>query len=304
MEPFDSLIIFAASMASLVVTSEATVMSAESLSHRLRLPQVVVGMFFLAIGTSLPELAITAFAALEGEAKIVLAMLPGANVSDATLVLGVAGLFGAITIRKKDAWPLVAASLMSAAVSAAALISGRLDAAFGVFAILMFAASTYFLVRENHGRRARAHGNVMHHAAVVVASIGGVLLSSHFVVASTIGISGLFGIPEALIAGLVIAFGTTLPEMAVSSIAMAEKRFSLALGNVAGSLITNLGLILGVASLSASFPLAAEDVMFFSASLIAGLLTAAISLRRRLHPHESLGLLFVYIMFFVLMLAK
>jgi cation:H+ antiporter len=139
-------------------------------------------------------------------------------------------------------------------------------------------------------------GTIAVEALTLLAGIALLLVSARFVTDSAIGAVGLLGLHPAII-GIVIALGTTLPEMTVSVTAVRRKHASMALGTALGSLITNLGLILGLASLAAPIAINGTEGLILAWAVASSLASLAIVRRGRISRKQAWLLLILYVLF-------
>ena len=277
-----------------------------ALAGRFRVPEFVVGLTIVAIGTSMPELAVSFFAALEGSADISIGNVVGSNIFNVYAALGVCGLFAPMLFTRSNVRRDIPLCI---AVSALFLIvvatGGNINRTEGIILLVSYIAILYFTIRADRKRLMEQSCEVddtptMPIWRIVVWIVGGLLgliYGGQYCVESASAIARSLGVSEATIAITLIAGGTSLPELASSLVSILRGSPSLALGNILGSNIANILLILGVCSTIT--PLQLGDVTMVDIAIavsapVALLITALIIGRNKLTRIESLALLAIY----------
>ena len=277
-----------------------------ALAGRFRVPEFVVGLTIVAIGTSMPELAVSFFAALEGSADISIGNVVGSNVFNVYAALGVCGLFAPMLFTRSNVRRDIPLCI---AISALFLIvvatGGNINRTEGIILLASYIAMLYFTIRADRKRLMEQSCEVddtptMPIWRIVVWIVGGLLgliYGGQYCVESASAIARSLGVSEATIAITLIAGGTSLPELASSLVSILRGSPSLALGNILGSNIANILLILGVCSTIT--PLQLGDVTMVDIAIavsapVALLITALIIGRNKLTRIESLAFLAIY----------
>lgn len=259
----DGLIPIVMGLVALSAGGESLVRGSSRLAGALGIPRVVVGLTVVAIGTSAPELAVGIKAALAGRSEIVVGNVVGSNILNVLLVLGVSALILPLVVDRslvrRDAPLLVGVSgLVYLLVLDGSL--GRLEgAALLAGGLLYLAWLTRVGLRESRGNGAaiRAQedapttqrtGNIPLSILLVVLGGGALVLGSRWLVDGATGIAQALGVSELVIGLTVVAIGTSLPEIATSVIAAICGERDIAVGNVVGSNLFNLLLVLGASA--------------------------------------------------------
>lgn len=245
-----SIAVLFVSLAVLAKASETSVHHATRLSKALGISEITVGFIFLAVMTSLPELAVTVFSGLSGS-TLGVATLFGSNIADIAIVFAAMAFVATFYISKKDLMGIEQALLLTAIVALFALVLGGVNFTFGVFAVLIFAGVSYMLVKEGYARDGKSAGRkgAAKQFSALLISVVVVVLSADFITKSSIEIAQAFSMSEAIIGATIVAVGTSLPELAVSVQAIRYRRPQIAVGNIIGSLVANLTLLLGIGGL-------------------------------------------------------
>jgi len=293
----------------LIKTSHWVINSAIKIAKFARLSELVIGFLFIAIATSLPELAVSISAVASGDVGVSIGNLLGSNIADIALIVGIAAFFGPVVIKKKMLKDISTILFLTSLVLILLLAMTFASQFIGLILLSIFLAFVYFSVKKKHtvpvgraeipikdyGTRARA---LIKTIIVFVVGIGGVFLSSRLIVDSASNIALSLGIAEAVIGASAVAIGTSLPELAVDLSAIKAKRWGLALGDAMGSTLTNLTLVLGFVLTVSPF---AVDISIFETLLLFVLLTN-ITLwffltRGKLERFHGIVLLFLYQIF-------
>lgn len=240
------------SLAFLVYSSRIVLDSSVNISRYFRLGEFAVGFILIAISTSLPELAVTLSAATMNEGSLLLGNIVGSNISDILLVLGFSALMGAVVIKGKELQSTAQILLMITIVPLILLASGEITFFGGLILILVFGIYVFFVSKSEititEEKRAGQEKKI---TALVLFGIGMavLLVSSHFTVESSIAIAKELGISTTIIGLTIIALGTSLPELMVNIQALKERHAELAFGNIMGSAVANLTLVMGAGAL-------------------------------------------------------
>jgi len=305
-----SLLVFAASLALLLLAARYFTLSAERVGLALGMSPFAIGVLIVAAGTSLPELVASIVATSRGSSEIVIGNVLGANLSNLLLVTGVVAV-AASGVRLGEQYILIDLHFLvgSALLLALALRDGVLGRVEGLVLLVAFAVYLLYLIREGRtetdltlggdAAAERAPAPFPWRDVVVLAlGAGFIYLGASYTIASLETIARLAGVAPDLVALTLLSLGTTLPELVVSATAARAGKADVAIGNVLGSCVFNTLVVTGTASLVS--PLVATQEMrelplpvFGAGSVLFYLLT----LDKRVSRWEGLLLLLVYAMF-------
>ncbi len=267
-------VLFVAGLVLLVGGAEVMVRGASRLATTLGISPLVVGLTVVAFGTSSPELAVGVASAVGGNADIALGNVVGSNIANILLVLGLAALVMPVTtgirIVRREVPIMIAASLALWLMAAAGSI-GRLE---GVLLLAAILAYTIYLVRasrqetayiraEFSGEYGDGHGPRVVATNLVLAIVGlaMLLLGAQWIVDGAVAFATSLGIPELIVGLTIVAIGTSLPEIATSVLAGLRGHRDIAVGNVVGSCIFNILMVLGASALVSPQPIAVSPTM-------------------------------------------
>ena len=289
------------------VAGEALLRGAVTVASALRVPPLIIGLTIIAFGTSAPELTVSIDAALLGQPDISLGNVIGSNIANILLVLGMMAAVRPFTVDNstlaRDGAVMLAVSVLLVVLGYIGLISRVL----GGILLVMLAAYTVWLYRASRSQldsdetdaevaENNLPGGLPVGVPVLLLGLVGIVWGADKMVTGAILMAQHFGISEAIIGLSIVAIGTSLPELAVSLVASLRGHAGLAVGNIIGSNISNILLILGSTALVAPLPfagmLAARDVLMMLAVALLGFYF--MSSGRRMSRGEGLACLALY----------
>ena len=296
------IIELAAGILFLVKGSDIFIDGAVGVAKKLGVSEHMIGLTLVAFATSLPELAVSSIASFNNAEGIAIGNVIGSNVANICLVLGIAALIMNLKTTKetrRDAIFMTAVTFLLFAVIAFDGVVDRYDAAIFLIIYALFIFYLYRTHKENVEIEVEK-GSYVKDIVLVILGAAGVMLGAHFLVESGVGIAELLGISDLVIGLTMVALGTSLPELASSVAAALKKKHGIAVGNVVGSNIINILLVLGVAGLIN--PIRAGDVMHFTMPfLLLVSVIAAIFASRKIGKKEGMFLLALYALFVIIL---
>ncbi|MEZ4396719.1 MAG: calcium/sodium antiporter [Candidatus Krumholzibacteriia bacterium] len=263
--PVADLLILFLGLALLVGGGEVLVRGATALARSLGVSPLVIGLTVVAFGTSAPELAVNITAALRGQGGISFGNVVGSNIANIGLILGISALVRPLAVQRSLArreLPFMLAASLGATLLALETVADRAGGLGAVDGVLLLAGFVVFLVAMlRAARRDRARDPFLRGAEerageggamglplaslLTLAGLAGVIGGGHWTVEGATAIARHLGISEAVIGLSIVAIGTSLPELVTSLVAARHGESDLAVGNVVGSNIFNLLLVLG-----------------------------------------------------------
>jgi len=239
------------------------VQGSSSLAKKLGVPSLVIGLTVVAFGTSLPELVVNIIAAISGNAEIAFGNVVGSNLANLLLILGLTATVMSLKVEKSTIWKQLPFSLLAGIVVLLFSSTFYLDSLGlqyiyrfeGIILLLFFVIFLYYVYELSKGNRVLEdpklkikrdpYGKII---LYIVVGLIGLYLGGEWTVNGAISIAKFFGMSEYFISLTIVAIGTSLPELITSIIAAIRKDVDLAVGNIIGSNIFNLFLVLGVSS--------------------------------------------------------
>lgn len=247
-------------LAVIVFSAEWLVAGAVTIAKRFKISDFVIGAVIIGVGTSFPELVVSSIGAIEGNSDIAIGNVVGSNIFNTLGILSLTAMIMPVAVSKEnrrfDLPFCIGLSLLTLLlvfnffVGDAAAVIGRVD---GFILLLVFGLFMWYSLRSNKKENVVVEMVVTNKqlsigVGKVFIGLGALIVASRFFLDNAILIAEAWGVNEAFIAITLVACGTSLPELAASLVAAAKKNTQLALGNVIGSNIFNLSLILGTAS--------------------------------------------------------
>jgi cation:H+ antiporter len=257
------IILFVVGLGLLVGGGEALVRGATSLARAWGLPPAVIGLTVVAMGTSLPELAVGLLAALQGQPDLAVGNVIGSNIFNVTAALGITAVICTLPVRGSAVrleWPVMFAASGAAVLVLRDSFVDRVEAGVLLSALVLFTAySVRIARREITGEEklefetevaglATARGNAALAAGLVLLGIVLLVVGGHSLVTGAVSMARQLGLSERVIGLTVVAIGTGTPELAASIVAAMRKQTDVAVANMIGSNIFN---VLGILSITA-----------------------------------------------------
>jgi cation:H+ antiporter len=255
-----------------------------SLAKILGVSDLLIGLTVVAMGTSLPEMFIDVTAAIKGNTGLVIGDLIGSNVTNILLILGVSAVIFPLQIHRGVIWREIPFTFIAAFlvlllgndrfIEGGSSMLGRID---GLVMLSFMAIYLYYLISVNNKatftkETGHKRAGVVKPISLVIAGVLGLSFGARLIVTAAVFIAGKMHISETMIGLTVIALGSSLPELTASIVAALKKRPDLALGNIVGSNIVNIFLVLGVCSVIRPLPLRPQDNFAIVIAILASVL--------------------------------
>ena len=266
--------------------------SAVAIAQRAKISNFIIGLTIVGIGTSAPELFVSIQSALTGHGDIAMGNVLGSNIANVFLILGVTATILPFAIdkmqRRRDIPFGIAAALLVLLLANDSLIPGigenllsRLD---GIFLLIVFVVYMAFVIlrkgknptealaeADEEATSSLTGKNVLLLWAIAAISLGALLWGGNMFLDSAKSLAAAWGMSEAVISITIVAVGTSLPELITAIIAACKKNPQLALGNVIGSNVFNLLMILGVSSTIHPYALTTINIVDYLMALFAAI---------------------------------
>lgn len=308
------LLLLALGSVGLYFGAEWLVKGASGLARAVGITPMAVGLTVVAYGTSMPELVVSTVSAVEGKSALALGNVIGSNIANLGVILGLTALIAPPDVKGGLMRRELPAVLASTAALPLLLWDGRVGRLEGALLLLGALAFTRVTLRAVSPGDAPRHSDAepppaeSRLALVAFVVLGLVLLlgGGKLFVDGAVGLARFFGMSERLVGLTVVAIGTSLPELAASLVAALRGHSEIAVGNVLGSNIFNVLLILGVAALARPVETPFASVRFDLLVLGALSVVAAVSMRtaRRIQRSEGALLVCAYAAFLLALAVK
>ena len=283
---------------------------ASRIALRLGISPFVVGLTVVGFGTSMPEFAVSVVASLRGSGGLSLGNAVGSNIMNLLLVLGVAAVLAPIHVlgSRRALWRDLLFGLVPAAILIVSAWDGDIERSWAVLLLLVFAtfiAVTCIQARRGEGAPTVVTGNPIRHGFMTVVGIVVLVTGSEMMVSGGVDLARRFGVSDAIIGLTIVAFGTSLPELATSVTAALKGQSEISVGNVLGSNVFNLGLIVGTAftirPMTVPSIVIRHDIPFLiAATLVVGIVVLRDRKISRLEGTGMLVTVAAYLMFVII----
>jgi cation:H+ antiporter len=307
--------------------AEWLVKGSSSLARSLGVTPIVIGLTVVAFGTSAPELVVSVISSIKGKSMIAVGNVVGSNICNIALVLGMAAIFQPITshrsVIKRDIPLMLGISIYLLLLSLNSKL-GRVEGATLFGGIILYTFFNYYIAMKESKQASTAElvttefeveeieyvASRTRQVVLILAGIIGVVAGAQIVVESAVKIMKILGVSEKFIGLTIVAFGTSLPELATSVVAALRKEMDISIGNLVGSNVFNILSVLGAASLLRPIPIPGG---FFESGLIIDymvmMLTSLlpwIMMRKTLTVSRGNGLILLlcYVAYLVFLIVK
>jgi cation:H+ antiporter len=249
----------------LVFSGDWLVRGGASLAKRFKVSPMVIGVTIISLGTSAPELVVSLQAAVTGHPDISIGNVLGSNIANIALVLGVTALIIIIPVRRKTIWFDWSVMILAALLFFVFASDFTLSLWEGIILVVFLIAYVLYSLISSRNAMKNAVPEIPPYAlglsiGIVIISILGLVLGSHFLVEGASNIAYKLGVSERVISISVIAFGTSVPELATSVMAARRKELDISVGNLIGSNIFNIFGILGITAIVTDIPVSKESL--------------------------------------------
>lgn len=299
-----NIVLLVVGFAMLVKGADWFVEGAAGIASKLKIPQLVIGLTIVAMGTSAPEAAVSITAALKDNASIAIGNVVGSNILNVLMILGIAAIIVSMSIQKstvKIEIPfMIGITVLLIVMGKTGEQISRLEGVILWVLFLTYLAYLFFLARKNKEEDVEETRSVW--KLLVFMVLGGVfvVLGSNFTVDSATIIARTVGISEHFIGLTIIAFGTSLPELVTSVAAARKGNADIAVGNIVGSNIFNILFILGTTALITPIPYAPAFIIDGIVAVAAGIvLWLAVFKKLELKRGWGIAMLVLYAAYFV-----
>lgn len=296
------IFLFVVSLAVLVKSADYFTKYSEKFGKGLGIPQFIIGVTIVSIGTSLPELATSIVSVFAGNTEIVAGNAIGSNIANILLVVGLSALVARKMIVQRSLINLDAPLLAS--VTGLAIFTmwdGVVTYKEGILLVLSYIIYSLYSIYSHSGEdgnkkiKRKFKGKAL---LLIIVSAIFVYLGANYTIDSVIEISNILNINSSIIALSAIAIGTSLPEVLVSVMAARKKQYEMALGNVFGSNIFNIAMVIGIPSFISELSVSTDTILLAVPFVIlATLLYVISSISQKIHNWEGAMYLIIYLFF-------
>jgi len=247
--------------------AEWLVKGSSSLARSLGVTPIVIGLTVVAFGTSAPELVVSLISSIQGKSMIAVGNVVGSNICNIALVLGLSAVFNPIksdpSVVRRDIPIMLAISLYLLLLTFNSRL-GRIEGATLFAGIILYTYMNYYLAKKEKAGAAEIESELEEigfiasrpkQVILILLGIAGVVGGAQIVVENAVLIMKILGVDEKFIGLTIVAFGTSLPELATSVVAAMRGEMDISIGNLVGSNVFNIMSVLGIASLVRPIPI-------------------------------------------------
>lgn len=269
------------SLVILYLGAEGLVSGASSLAKRIGISPLVIGLTIVSIGTSAPELVVSVKAALNGQSALSIGNVLGSNFFNIGIILGLSAIIYPLAVKRQLLKLDVPVMVLASVLFFLLFLDSKISRGEALIFMLLFVSYTAYLLISSKKKDTTNTGDkknedeirLSKHWVIDVLFIGvglvALVYGSDLLVDNAVIIAERLGMSEAIIGLTIVAAGTSMPELATSVVAAIKKRSDIAIGNVVGSNIFNILLILGVAGLIQ--PISTPDINYMDSLSVIGI---------------------------------
>ena len=315
MEMVLQIVLLILGFVALIKGADIFVDGSSSLAAIFKVPSVIIGLTIVAMGTSAPELAVSTSAALKGSNEIALSNVVGSNLFNLLMVLGVCAVIKPVPIdgiiKKRDyPFSIIITALLFAALGIGVVSSTDFSSLkmndnvtivsrpIGIALLALFFAYIAFLIYSAKKNKTEGEAvktmSPLKSVIFILLGVGLIIAGGQFVVNSAKYIAAALGMSETLIGLTVVAMGTSLPELVTSVVASRKGENGLAVGNVVGSNVFNILLILGVSSSLHPIPVNFASMIDFAILIVASVMVYVFCLTKKINRPEGAVMILTY----------
>lgn len=256
---FLSIILLVVGFVILIKGADIFVDGASNVAANFKVSKMLIGLTIVAFGTSAPEFAVSVKSLISGHGDIVLGNVIGSNILNILLILGTASLFHSLNVKNNTVKKELPITMLITCLFAVLLSDSIFDKGLvnsftrgdGIVVLLFFLVFIYYLITLTRNKIDADQDDkeiIPLGKSLIFTALGivGIVLGSNFVVDSASDIATALGVSQRMISLTIVALGTSLPELVTSVTATRKGEYDIAIGNVVGSNIFNIGMVIGI----------------------------------------------------------
>ena len=298
-----NFVIFVIAMGALIWSADIIINQSERIALKFKIPEFIIGATLIALGTSLPEMAASIAASLNGKPDIAVANVIGSNILNITLVLATVFLIAKKINPNRDFFAKDSTwALVPVLVFVLMVIDGVISRFDATLLLLLMGAYLLFLLQDAKNIPEEdledLDESTFSWAKTIPILLGAfvlVIIGAHFTIESASEIAKSFGISEWIIGIVMVSLGTSLPELVVSISAATKGKVDMAIGNIIGSNMANTTVVLGAAALTSPMSVDTSTYIFDIATMIVATLLLVFITANKLY-NKSAGISLIIIL--------
>jgi len=310
-----AIIILIVGFVLLIKGADFFVEGSSNVAKRLRVPSIIIGLTIVAMGTSLPETAVSVAAAIQGNNTLAVSNVTGSNIFNLMVVVGLCAVMASVSVSegmiKRDIPISIAAAVLLLVFGIAGMQVGRID---GCVFLLLFAGYIILMVHlalksrsegtkqeaENLGEEENSVMPVWKCIISIIAGACAIAVGGDWVVDGASTIAEALGLSQTLIGLTIVSIGTSLPELVTSVVAARKNEVDMALGNAIGSNIFNILMVLGIAGAISPIGFIVENIFDISVLLVFSIIVWLLGWKNKeLKRKEGICMIALYAVYMV-----
>lgn len=245
---------------------------AVSLAQRMDMPKMLIGLTVVAVGTSMPEFFVSVTSALQGTTDLAVTNVVGSNIFNVLLIAGVSAAVSPMVISRSTVRRDIPVAILASFLLLGFGIYGGIPRWAGILFLAFLVVYTLFAIRtatpDENSETVMKSYTLTGAIGRVVIGFAGLVVGSDCFVSSATDVAAMLGVSEAVIGLTIVAGGTSLPELATSVVAARKGQSAIAMGNVIGSCVYNILLIIGVTGVIAPMTINGLTIVDFSMMMV------------------------------------
>lgn len=316
---FLQILLLLVGFVALVIGADKLVEGASALAKKFGIPDIVIGLTIVALGTSAPEVVVNVFSAVSGSTEMALGNVLGSNIFNVLGILGVAALFAPLTVNRNTTWTEIPlsflASLVLLFVASDVVLDGLtanhvvrsegwiLIGFFMIFIVYNIQVAVANKEQQDlDAPRMKTYLTVLY----IVGGLVGLIVGGRLIVDNAVSIAATLGISQRIISLTIVSIGTSLPELATSVMAARRGKTDIAIGNVVGSNILNSFFVLGLTAIISPLHISGDASMDLLVNIVGSALLFVFLFTgkgRKLERWEGILFIAMYVAYLVYLVA-
>ncbi|MCI8273542.1 MAG: calcium/sodium antiporter [Clostridia bacterium] len=254
-----SILLIIMGFALLIVSADILVNGASGIAKRFHIPEIIIGLTIVSIGTSMPELFVSITSALEGHSDMAIGNIVGSNLCNLLLILGLSAIIKPVVFQKETRLFEIPMCLFFTIILMVFCNLGnnisRIEAIILLLLFIFFIGYTIFMGKKESKNKIdevdvneNQKNSILKNSILIILGIIGLKIGGDLTVNNAVNVANFFNISEKIISLTILAVGTSLPELVTSVTAAIKGNSDIAIGNIIGSNIFNILLIIGVSA--------------------------------------------------------
>lgn len=255
-----SILLIIIGFALLIISANILVEGSSGIAKKFHIPEIIIGLTIVSIGTSMPELFVSITSAIEGYSDMAIGNIVGSNLSNLLLILGLSAILKPVVFQKETKLYEIPMSLFFTILlmlfSNTKNEISRIEGLIFLFLFCFFLGYTIYMGKKESQKdlievntKKSKNNSLIKNILLIIISIIGLKIGGDFTVNNAVIIAKYFGVSEKIISLTILAVGTSLPELVTSVTAAIKGNSDIAIGNIIGSNIFNILLIIGISAL-------------------------------------------------------